>query len=61
MAFAQPGWVADQALRLLRDADAYERCRRAMRRTLDGFAVPGASDRAARSALELIGSHGSDQ
>jgi len=61
MAFARPAWVAEQALRLLRDADAYEQCRRAIRQALDGFAVPGASDRAARSALELIGSDGSRQ
>ncbi len=61
MAFAEPEWVADQALRLLRDAQAYERCRQAIRETLDGFAVPGASQRAARSALELVGSDRSGQ
>jgi len=49
-----PRWVAGQALRLLRDPEAYEENRRDIAATLDGFAEPGASDRAARSALELI-------
>jgi lipid-A-disaccharide synthase len=48
------GWIAEQALRLLQDADAYEGCRQAIRRTLSGFAQPGASARAARSALSLV-------
>jgi lipid-A-disaccharide synthase len=49
-----PGWVARQALRLLQDDDAYAACRDAIGRALAGFAEPGASVRAARSALELI-------
>jgi len=61
MAAARPEWIAGQALRLLGDGDAYEQCRRAIQQALEGFAVPGASDRAARSALKLIGSHGSGQ
>ncbi|MHC4788229.1 MAG: lipid-A-disaccharide synthase [Planctomycetota bacterium] len=51
---AEPAWVADQALRLLRDAEAYAACREGMRRALSGYAEPGASLRAARSALALL-------
>ena len=53
MVRADSGWVTEQALRLLQDADAYQACRRAILDVLDGFAEPGASARAARSALEL--------
>jgi len=49
-----PGWIADQVTRLLCDAEAYAQCKQDIRRVLDGVAAPGASDRAAASALELI-------
>ncbi len=55
MTAPEPAWVARSALGLMEDADAYEECRAAMRRALEGFAEPGASERAARSALEMIG------
>ncbi len=48
------GWLATQVLRLLRDGEAREACRRDIEEALDGFAEPGASERAARSALALI-------
>lgn len=48
------GWVAEQAVRLLTDRGAYENCRQAIGRALAGFAEPGASARAAHSALSLI-------
>ncbi len=48
-------WVAGHAIRFLRDPDAHESCRRAIRQALAGFAEPGASERAARSALSLMG------
>ncbi len=50
----RPDWVAGQALRLLQDEDAYESCRADIRGVLDGFARPGASERAAHSALGLL-------
>jgi lipid-A-disaccharide synthase len=50
----EPGWVARNALRLLQDEAAWEECRAGIRATLDGFAVPGASEHAAESALSLI-------
>jgi lipid-A-disaccharide synthase len=50
----EPGWTARNALALLQDEEAWERCRAGIRETLDGFAVPGASERAAESALSLI-------
>jgi len=49
-----PGWIADQVTRLLCDAGAYAQCKQDIRQVLDGVAAPGASDRAARSALALI-------
>ncbi|MGD2175415.1 MAG: lipid-A-disaccharide synthase [Candidatus Brocadiaceae bacterium] len=47
-------WLARQALRLLKDPEAHAACRRAMGEALEGFARPGASARAAESALELL-------
>ncbi|NLW50510.1 MAG: lipid-A-disaccharide synthase [Candidatus Brocadiaceae bacterium] len=50
----EPDWLARQGLRLLQDAEAYEACRRGMAEALSGFAVPGASVRAAETALSLL-------
>jgi lipid-A-disaccharide synthase len=50
----EPEWLAGQALRLLRDARSEEACRRGIAEALSEVARPGASARAARSALELI-------
>jgi lipid-A-disaccharide synthase len=50
----EPDWITRNALRLLQDEGAWEECRAGIRETLDGFAVPGASERAAESALSLI-------
>lgn len=47
-------WIVEQALKLLRDRGAYERCREGIRKALAGLAVPGASARAARASLALI-------
>jgi lipid-A-disaccharide synthase len=55
MTAPEPRWLAEAALRLLEDADAYDGCRRAVARALEGFAQPGASERAALSALSLVG------
>ncbi|MHC5034755.1 MAG: lipid-A-disaccharide synthase [Planctomycetota bacterium] len=49
-----PGWVTRHALRLLQDHEAYAVCKEAIGEALAGFAEPGASARAARSALELV-------
>jgi len=48
-------WIAEQALELLQNPGAYEACRRAVSEAMSGFAEPGASARAARSALDLLG------
>jgi lipid-A-disaccharide synthase len=50
----EPGWLAAEAIRLLRDREAHECCREELRRVIEPLARPGASLRAARSALELI-------
>jgi len=47
-------WLAGEAERLLCDEDAAAQCRAEIRDALEGFAVPGASERAARSALGLL-------
>ncbi len=47
-------WLTEQALSLLGNPDVYSACRRAIQQTLEGFARPGACDRAARYALELL-------
>ncbi len=54
MARDEPDWLAHQTLRLLRDERAHAECRRALAGALEGFAEPGASERAARAALELL-------
>lgn len=54
MSRPDPGWLSRQTVRLLTEPDAAEECRRAMAGALAGFAQPGASARAARSALSLI-------
>lgn len=54
-------WIADEALKLLQNPDAYEACRQAIRQALLGFAQLGASARAARSALSLIRRSGQDE
>ncbi|KPK62456.1 MAG: hypothetical protein AMK73_06080 [Planctomycetes bacterium SM23_32] len=51
---ARPGWIAEQACRLLTEEGAWQACCRGMRQATDGFAVPGASERAARCALSLL-------
>lgn len=50
----QPAWLAREGLRLLQDPEAHEACWRAIASALDGFAVPGASARAAEAALSLL-------
>jgi lipid-A-disaccharide synthase len=50
----QSRWIAEQALRLLTDEAAHRRCAEAMAGVLDGYAQPGASERAARGALSLL-------
>jgi lipid-A-disaccharide synthase len=47
-------WLAAEAERLLCDEQAAEQCRSDIRDALEGFAEPGASERAARSALGLV-------
>lgn len=54
MARSDPEWVTQQVVRLLRDSAAHQKCRHEIQEALDGFAVPGASARAARNALQLI-------
>jgi lipid-A-disaccharide synthase len=54
MGHDDPKWLAREGLRLLQDAEEYEACRRAIGAALDGFAVPGASARAADAALSLL-------
>ena len=49
-----PDWVVEQAGRLLGDPEEYRRCRREIDRTLEGFAEPGASERAAREVVEVM-------
>ncbi len=49
-----PDWLTQETLHLLQDADAYGRCREDIERVMDGFAEPGASERAARLALRLL-------
>jgi lipid-A-disaccharide synthase len=51
---ADSRWVAAKAVRLLTDAEAWEACRRGIAAVMDGFAAPGASERAARSVLSLL-------
>lgn len=46
-------WVTENALTLLQDSPARETCRREIERVMDGFARPGASEKAARIALEM--------
>ena len=52
---SDPLWLTGQVVRLLREPGTYQRCRQAIQETLSSFAQPGASARAARSALDLIG------
>ena len=47
-------WIAEQALRLLTDEAAYEECRGAIAEVLAQAGGPGASERAAASALSLL-------
>jgi lipid-A-disaccharide synthase len=47
-------WVVGEAGRLLGDEHEYRRCQRGIERTLEGFARPGASKRAARAVVELL-------
>ncbi len=54
MARPAPGWLAAAAVRLLSDRTVHRSCRSAMEEALGQFARPGASERAARSALELL-------
>ncbi len=54
MVRANAAWVARQAVRLMEQPEAHRACRRAIERVLEGFAEPGASARAARSALALV-------
>ncbi len=54
MPWADVDWVVEQADDLLGDGQYYESCRREMEKTLEGFAEPGASVRAARAACELL-------
>ncbi len=55
MARDHPEWLARQVRPLLTDAAAWERCRGDIEQVMDGFARPGASERAAEIALELLG------
>jgi lipid-A-disaccharide synthase len=48
-------WVTAQALQFLRDPGAREDCRAGIAEAVRGFAEPGGSARAARSALSLVG------
>jgi len=50
----EPGWLAARAVELLDSPRAYERCRAGLRDAMDGFARPGASERAARAILGLL-------
>jgi lipid-A-disaccharide synthase len=50
------GWLAEQALRLLTEPAASGFCRAAIGTALNGFTQPGASARAARSALSIMDS-----
>jgi lipid-A-disaccharide synthase len=54
MPWSDVDWVVEQADDLLGDSQYYKSCRREMEKTLEGFAEPGASVRAARAACELL-------
>ncbi|MFO7956432.1 MAG: lipid-A-disaccharide synthase [Candidatus Brocadiia bacterium] len=54
MARDEPGWLAHHALRFLQSEEDHAACRRAIEGALNGFARPGASERAADAALELL-------
>jgi lipid-A-disaccharide synthase len=56
----RPGvsWLTGHSLALLRDETLYDRSRRELRALMDDFAWPGASERAARVALEMVGRSG---
>jgi lipid-A-disaccharide synthase len=51
-------WLAGQSLALLRDEKLYARCRRGLQELMSDFARPGASERAARVALDMVGRSG---
>lgn len=51
-------WLAGQSLALLRDEKLHARCRRELQELMSDFARPGASERAARVALEMVGRSG---
>ncbi|MFO8006543.1 MAG: hypothetical protein R6V05_02285 [Candidatus Brocadiia bacterium] len=55
MAKDHPEWLARHVRRLLTDETAWERCRRDIEGVMEGFARPGASERAAESALRVLG------
>jgi len=48
------GWLAHHVLRFLQGEEDHTACRRAIAEALDGFAEPGASRRAAETALDLL-------
>ncbi len=47
-------WLTDQTLALLGDPEAYARCREGILEMMEGFARPGACQRAAEYALEML-------
>jgi len=54
MVHPEPNWLAERTLRLLQQDELNERCRAELSAVLRDFARPGASARAAHSALELL-------
>ena len=51
---AEPDWVSARSLEFLRDRARYEKCRSGLAEVMNGFARPGASERTARVALEML-------
>ena len=51
----EPDWVAERAGELLGDAGKHEQCRNEIRRAIAPIARPGASEAAARAAVDLLG------
>jgi lipid-A-disaccharide synthase len=54
MARADSAWAADRVLELLLDQSRRDECRRGIASAIEPIAKPGASERAARAALELL-------
>ncbi|MFW6190012.1 MAG: lipid-A-disaccharide synthase [Planctomycetota bacterium] len=54
MARDDSDWLAARTLEFLTDASARRECHTAIRLALDGYTEPGAAERAAQTALELL-------